>query len=60
MNKEQIMTVGELIKRLQAMPQNAVVEINDNRNGEMYGVEQVDHFAANEYDPESVVIQVNC
>ena len=54
------MTVGELIKRLQAMPQAAMVEINDNRNGEMYNVMQVDHFAANEYDPESVVIQVNC
>ena len=54
------MTVADLIKRLQAMPQNAVVEVNDNRNGEMYSVEQVDHFVADEYDPESVVIQVNC
>ena len=54
------MTVAELIKQLQALPQDIQVEVNDNNGGEVFAIDQVDYFAATEYDPELVIIQVNC
>ena len=53
------MKVSELITLLQALPKNAIVQVNDNMGGEIYDIECVDHFDADEYDPESVVLQVN-
>lgn len=53
------MTVAELIEILKTMPQDCLVEVNDNMGGEIYDVEQVDHFEATEYDDETVVLQVN-
>lgn len=53
------MTVAELVAILQEMPQDALVEVNDNCGGEVFPIEQVDYFEANEYDDEVVVIQVN-
>jgi sulfur carrier protein ThiS len=53
------MTVAELIEILKTMPQDVMVEVNDNRGGEVYNVEQVDHFEADDDFEEVVVIQVN-
>jgi hypothetical protein len=57
------MKVSELIAILQTMPQDVVVEVNDNNGGEVYGIHSVDHFTPNTDlwpdDYESVVIQVN-
>ena len=53
------MTVRELIEILKTMPQDCLVEVNDNNGGEVYGIEQVDHFQASEFNDESVVLQVN-
>ena len=52
------MTVAELIKQLQLLPQDAQVEVNDNCGGEVYSIEQVDYFQSIG-DEELVVIQVN-
>lgn len=56
------MTVAELIAQLQAMPQDVEVQINDNSGGNVFELEQVDHFDANDEweDPEVVMLQVNC
>lgn len=54
------MTVAELISILQTMPQDVQVEVNDNYGGEIFVIEQVDHFEATEEDDEIVIIQVNC
>ena len=55
------MTVAELIAELQKLPQDAVVNINDNDNGILHEeIGQVDYFVADDQDPECVVIQVNC
>ena len=53
------MKVSELIAELQKLPPDISVEVNNNRGGECYEIEQVDHFEANEYDPELVMLQVN-
>jgi hypothetical protein len=54
------MTVAELIKQLQALPQDIQVEVNDNNGGEVYSIEQVDYFGASlDQDDKLVVIQVN-
>lgn len=53
------MTVRELIEILKTMPQDCLVEVNDNKGGEIYGIEHVDHFQASEFYDESVVLQVN-
>ena len=55
------MTVAELITILQTMPPDLEVEVN-NDGREIYAIEQVDHFSAEELDGEfepSVMIQVN-
>jgi len=56
------MTVAELIAELQKLPQDIQVEVNNNRGGQVYPIEQVDHFAEDIHDnePEIVIIQVNC
>jgi hypothetical protein len=54
------MTVAELIEILKQMPQDIQVEVNDNAAGEVFAIDQVDHFDATEYDPQIVIIQVNC
>lgn len=56
------MTVAELISILQALPQDVVVEVNDNRNGNIFAIEQVDLFDAEPSNDEEplVVLQVNC
>lgn len=54
------MTVAELIKQLQALPQDIQVEVNDNNGGEVFAIDQVDHFEATDYDPQIVILQVNC
>lgn len=59
------MTVAELIAILQTMPQDYPVDINDNGNGNVFAIEQVDCFLPEDMDPDfpedypSVVIQVN-
>lgn len=52
------MTVSELIEVLSVMPQDVQVEVNDNNGGNIFPVQSVDFFW-DEYDGESVVIQVN-
>jgi hypothetical protein len=54
------MTVADLIAELQKLPQDIQVEVNDNNGGEVFAIDQVDHFDATDYDPEIVIIQVNC
>ncbi len=54
------MTVAELIKALQELPQDIQVEVNDNKGGEVFAIEQVDHFGASLEDEQIVIIQVNC
>jgi hypothetical protein len=54
------MKVKDLIKTLQAMPQDADVEVNDNNGGEVYTIYRVDYFPADEQGTEVVMIQVNC
>jgi hypothetical protein len=53
------MTVAELIEVLKTMPQDVVVEVNDNGGGEVYAVEGVDYFEADADFDECVTIQVN-
>jgi hypothetical protein len=53
------MTVAELIEVLKTMPQDAIVEVNDNGGGEVYGIDGVDYFEADDDFEELVVIQVN-
>lgn len=55
------MTVGDLIAHLSEMNPNALVQVNVNRAGEVFDIEQVDHFDADEKygDPETVMIQVD-
>jgi hypothetical protein len=53
------MKVHELITLMQAMPQNVDIEVNDNGNGEVYVIDDIDHFGATPYDSECVIIQVN-
>ena len=54
------MTVGELKDILKELPENLEVHINDNRNGAYFDyIDSVDHFVADDMDPECVVIQVN-
>lgn len=52
------MKVSELIVKLQKLPQDVDVEVNDNRGGECYPIEQVDFF--DEEHPSYVMLQVNC
>lgn len=59
------MLVIELISLLQTMPQHYSVEINDNRNGRVFEIDQVDCFTEADFPTgESpylgVMIQVNC
>jgi len=55
------MTVAELIKQLQALPQDIQVEVNDNNGGEVFAIDQVDYFGASlDQDDQIVIIQVNC
>lgn len=59
------MTVAELIEILKTMPQDYPVEVNDNGNGNVFAIEQVDCFLPEDMDPDypddepSVVLQVN-
>jgi hypothetical protein len=59
------MTVAELIEVLKTMPQDYTVEINDNGNGNVFAIDQVDCFLPEDMNPifpedyPSVVIQVN-
>lgn len=55
------MTVQELIDELLLLPKDVQVEVNDNRNGLIHNVDQVDHFFGIEDGQlEVVIIQVNC
>jgi hypothetical protein len=54
------MKVKELIELLQKMPQEADVEVNDNNGGEVYIINQVNYFPADDIDTEVAMIQVNC
>lgn len=49
----------ELARQLLSMP-DVDVEINDNNGGEVYVIEQVDHFPADDEVPDLIIIQVNC
>ena len=53
------MTVAELIEVLKTMPQGAEVEVNDNHGGNVFAIDQVDYFEAEDEFTEVVVIQVN-
>jgi hypothetical protein len=53
------MTVAELIEVLKTMPQEVEVEVNDNHGGNVFEIDQVDHFEAEDDFAEVVVIQVN-
>lgn len=59
------MLVSELIDILKTMPQDYVIEVNDNGAGDIHSIEQVDCFTPEDMDPSypddvpSVVIQVN-
>jgi hypothetical protein len=53
------MTVAELIAELSKLDQNAVVVVNDNNHGEVYGIEQVDYCGDYEDGP-CVMLHVNC
>lgn len=53
------MKKSELIKILQDMPGDPEVEVNDNRGGEVYPIDQVDYFEE-DANSEAIVIQVNC
>lgn len=59
------MTVAELIETLKTMPQDLPVEINDNGGADVFTIDQVDCFLAEDLDPAfpedypCVVIQVN-
>ena len=55
------MLVSELIEILKTMPQDVIVEVNDNQGGEVYSIEQVDFFGKEEYlnSEDVVMIQVN-
>ncbi len=50
----------ELIAILQALPDGVDVEVNDNNGGEVYPIDQVDYFEANEDYAAGIMIQVNC
>jgi len=52
------MKVSELIAKLQTLPPDSEVEVNDNLGGECYAIEQVDLF--DEEHPALVMLQVNC
>ena len=59
------MTVAELIAKLQTLPQDLPVEINDNGNGEVYQLEGVILFneaalCEEDGDYPVVILQVNC
>lgn len=59
----QKMKVKALRELLFTMPDEADVEVNDNRGGQMYFIDQVDYFGPGEImlgETETVVIQVNC
>jgi len=53
----------ELIAILQKMPQDIDVEVNDNKGGEVYAIEDVTLFVPNTDlwpdDHSAVIIQVN-
>ena len=57
------MRVSRLIELLQKMPQDLEVEVNDNRGGEVYEINNVTHYIPNidlwPDDVPSVIIQVN-
>jgi hypothetical protein len=55
------MTVAELIKILQTMPQDWAVEVNDNLGGDVHQIDSIDMFPAIEEEDgyAVVVIQVN-
>ena len=59
-----MITVAQLIAKLQALPQNLPVEINDNNGGEVYKIDSVDLFdegdiALEDDDYAVVILQVN-
>jgi hypothetical protein len=57
------MKVSALIAALQKLPQDLEVEINDNKFGEVYPIEDVTHYVPNTDlwpdDVAAVVIQIN-
>ena len=53
------MTAGKLIEILQGMPSNIEVEVNDNRNGCVWDIEDINYFEADSWDEERIIIQVN-
>ena len=56
-----ILLVSELIELLQKLPQDVLVEVNDNRNGNIFGIDSVDYFGdLGPDDPAMVILQVNC
>ena len=58
------MTVAELAKILKSMPQNAIIEVNDNAGGQIHFIDRVEFFDADTIengneDYPVVMIQVN-
>lgn len=53
------MTVAELIDKLQKMPQDFLVQVNDNGNGRIFDIDCVDDFPEDEDGPV-IMLQVNC
>jgi hypothetical protein len=55
------MTVAELVAKLQRMPQEWQVEVNDNRGGNVFEIDSIDMFPVLEKEDgyAVVVIQVN-
>ena len=62
-----MITVAQLIAKLQTLPQDLPVEINDNGGGNVFPVERVDLFddmdvelCEDDGDYPVVILQVNC